>query len=240
MSSRAAQLADYHRAEVLACTRCALHETRTQVVAGSGDPDATVMFVGEAPGYHEDKQGIPFVGAAGKLLDRLLAGIGMTREDVFVANVLKCRPPGNRDPLQSEIESCERHLFQQVGIIQPRLICTLGNFATKLISGRPDGISRVHGCELPLEIGGQNVVLYPLFHPAAALYTPAMLETLEHDFRRIPELAGIAGALPAPAPRVVEEDLAPDPVMATQGAPTVTVTAAPELEPAEPEQLGLF
>ena len=118
------------------------------------------------------------------------------REDVFVANVLKCRPPGNRDPLGAEIEACEAHLFRQVGIIQPKLICTLGNFATKLISGRPDGISRVHGHELPIEIGGHSLLIYPLFHPAAALYTPSMLATLEADFARIPELTGRAASPP--------------------------------------------
>ncbi len=240
-SERAALLEQYHQAEVLACTRCPLHETRTQVVAGSGNPDAQIMFVGEAPGYHEDKNGVPFVGAAGKLLDKLLEGIGLERSDVFIANVLKCRPPGNRDPLQSEIEACERHLFRQVGIIAPKVICTLGNFATKLISGRPDGISRVHGCELPIEIGGQTVILYPIYHPAAALYTPAMLATLEQDFRRIPELAGLAAALPTAAPTIDAADLVPD----DPGAGPVVVTdhraQQPDVaEPAEPEQLGLF
>jgi DNA polymerase len=226
--ARAAALAEYHAAEVVNCVRCPLHQTRTQVVLGSGDPNSDVLFVGEAPGYHEDKNGVPFVGAAGKLLDKLLAGIGMTREDVFVANVLKCRPPGNRDPLAAEIEACERHLFKQVGIIQPKLICTLGNFATKLISGRPDGISRVHGNELPIEIGGHNVLLYPLYHPAAALYTPSMLATLEADFARIP---GLIGA-PTPTPIVVHESAADeDPVAAA-------VPTAGSAD--EPEQLGLF
>ena len=224
--ARAAALADYHSAEVVDCVRCPLHQTRTQVVLGSGDPNSEVLFVGEAPGYHEDKNGVPFVGAAGKLLDKLLAGIGMTREDVFVANVLKCRPPGNRDPLAAEIEACEGHLFKQVGIIKPKLICTLGNFATKLISGRPDGISRVHGNELPIEIGGHSLLLFPLYHPAAALYTPSMLATLEADFARIPELIGA----PVPTPLVVRhtgDALAPD--------------LAGDDEPApEPEQLGLF
>ncbi len=240
-SERAAALAEYHQAEVVACTRCPLHETRTQVVAGSGNPNAQIMFVGEAPGYHEDKSGIPFVGAAGKLLDKLLEGIGLERSDVFIANVLKCRPPGNRDPLQSEIEACERHLFRQVGIIGPKVICTLGNFSTKLISGRPDGISRVHGCELPIEIGGRSVLLYPIYHPAAALYTPAMLATLEQDFRRIPELAGLATTLPPAAPSIDAADLVPDipgagPVVVTDE--TAESTDVPE--PAEPEQLGLF
>ncbi len=187
-TDRAAALAAYHDAHVVNCERCPLSQTRTQVVTGSGDPNAAVMFVGEAPGYHEDRLGVPFVGQAGKLLDRLLEGIGLTRQDVFVANVLKCRPPENRDPLPDEIAACQDHLFRQVAIIRPRLICTLGNFATKLLSGRPEGISRVHGCELQVTLGGTPTLLYPLYHPAAALYTPAMRSVLEADFARIPEL----------------------------------------------------
>ena len=132
---------------VAGCTRCPLAAGRTQVVFGSGDPAADLMFVGEAPGFHEDQQGVPFVGAAGKLLDQLLAGIGLTRPDVYVCNTLKCRPPGNRDPLPDEIEACEGHLWRQIELIQPRVVATLGNFATKLLSGRPTGITRVHGQE---------------------------------------------------------------------------------------------
>src|SRR6058998_4392732 len=160
------------------------------------------MFVGEAPGFHEDKQGVPFVGAAGKLLDQLLAGIGLTRPDVYVANVLKCRPPGNRDPMPDEIEACEPHLWRQIELIRPRVIATLGNFATKLLSGKPLGITRVHGVEQEVVLGGNRVLLYPLFHPAAALYTPRMLEVLEADFRRLPELLGRV-LEPAPAPEPV-------------------------------------
>ena len=163
---------------------------------GSGDPDADLMFVGEAPGFHEDKQGYPFVGQAGKLLDELLAGIELSRERVFIANVLKCRPPGNRDPMPDEIEACESILFRQVALIEPRLIATLGNFATKLLSGRPDGITRVHGKPQEARIGEQNVTLYPVFHPAAALYTPAMLKTLQEDFARIPALIDAGGSPP--------------------------------------------
>jgi uracil-DNA glycosylase family 4 len=116
--------------EVAGCTRCRLSQGRTQVVFGSGSPTADLMFVGEAPGFHEDKQGVPFVGQAGKLLDKLLAGIGLQRSDVFVANVLKCRPPGNRDPQPDEIEACESHLFRQIELIEPTVVATLGNFAT--------------------------------------------------------------------------------------------------------------
>jgi len=158
------------------------------------------MFVGEAPGFHEDKQGIPFVGAAGKLLTKLLAGIGIERDEVYIANVLKCRPPGNRDPLPDEIEACESHLFKQIELIQPKVVATLGNFATKLLSGKPAGITRVHGQPQEMTLGGQRVLLYPIFHPAAALYTPRMLEVLEQDFQRIPELLGREEEPPAPAP----------------------------------------
>jgi uracil-DNA glycosylase len=196
-----AAVTDLHayRDEVAGCTRCALAGARTQVVFGSGDPAAELIFVGEAPGFHEDKQGVPFVGAAGKLLDQLLSGIGLTRADVYVANVLKCRPPGNRDPMPDEIEACEAHLWRQIELIQPRVVATLGNFATKLLSGRPTGITRVHGQEQETTLGGRRVLLYPLYHPAAALYTPRMLEVLKSDFARIPELIG-REASPPPQP----------------------------------------
>jgi len=174
--------------EASGCTRCRLAEGRTQVVFGVGNPDAELMFVGEAPGFHEDKQGYPFVGQAGKLLDKLLAGIGLTRADCYIANVIKCRPPGNRDPQPDEIEQCEGYLFRQIEAIEPKLVATLGNFATKLLSGKQLGITRVHGQEQEVTLGGRRVTLYPLYHPAAALYTPRMLDVLEEDFRRIPAL----------------------------------------------------
>ena len=149
---------------------------------GEGDPHADLMFVGEAPGYHEDQQGRPFVGQAGKLLEQLLASIGLQREQVFIANVLKSRPPNNRDPRPDEIAACEPYLWRQIALIQPRVICTLGNFATKLLTGDQTGITRVHGQPQLREIGGRAFYLYPIFHPAAALYTPAMLTTLREDF----------------------------------------------------------
>jgi uracil-DNA glycosylase family 4 len=197
---------DAYAAQTAACTRCRLSEGRTQVVFGVGDPEADLMFVGEAPGFHEDKQGFPFVGQAGKLLDQLLGGIGLARDAVYIANVIKCRPPGNRDPQPDEIEACEAHLFRQVELIQPRLVATLGNFATKLLSGKPLGITRVHGQEQQVTLGGRSVLLYPIFHPAAALYTPSMLKTLEEDFRRIPDLLGrVVEPEPEPAPLLVAE-----------------------------------
>ena len=221
--SRSAGLAAY-AAETAACTRCRLSQGRTQVVFGVGDANADLMFVGEAPGFHEDKQGYPFVGQAGKLLDKLLEGIGLTRPQVYIANVIKCRPPGNRDPQPDEIEACERHLFRQIELIEPKLIATLGNFATKLLSGKQYGITRVHGRPQEATLGGRTVMLYPLYHPAAALYTPAMLKTLEEDFARIPEL--IAGpAPPAQQEARVIQFPTPQPVMQTARAQ---------------EQLGLF
>jgi uracil-DNA glycosylase family 4 len=201
----AAELNAY-AAEIADCTRCRLSEGRTQVVFGNGDPTADLMFVGEAPGFHEDKQGFPFVGQAGKLLDQLLGGIGLSRDRVFVANVLKCRPPGNRDPMPDEIEACESHLFRQVEFIEPKVVATLGNFSTKLLSGKPLGITRVHGQVQQVTLGGRSVLLYPLYHPAAALYTPSMLEVLKEDFARIPELLGrVAEPVPEPEPLLVAE-----------------------------------
>jgi uracil-DNA glycosylase len=204
-------------AEVAGCTKCRLAQTRTQVVFGVGNPDADLMFVGEAPGFHEDKQGYPFVGQAGKLLDRLLAGIGLSRQDVYIANTLKCRPPGNRDPMPDESEACEGHLFRQVALIRPQVIATLGNFATKLLSGKQTGITRVHGHPQPATLGGLDVLLYPLYHPAAALYTPAMLKVLEEDFARLPDLLGRE---PTPEPEAV--------------------MAVPVVTPEPAVQLGLF
>src|ERR671922_359381 len=170
-----------------ACTKCPqLAATRQTVVFGSGNADADLMFVGEAPGANEDRQGLPFVGQAGRLLDTLLAEIGMSRQDVFTCNVLKCRPPGNRDPLPQEIDACQDYLFRQIELIEPRVICTLGNFSTKLLRGEPTGITRLHGREEIRRIGPRNVRLYPIYHPAAALYTPNMLDTLRADFRRLP------------------------------------------------------
>lgn len=184
--------------QVQACTRCPLHETRTKAVFGAGDADADVMFVGEAPGAEEDRQGLPFVGRAGQLLNELLEGIGLSRRGVFVANVLKSRPPGNRDPLPLEIEACRPYLFEQVRLIEPKVVCTLGNFATKLLSGNPAGITRVRGTPQVHELGGRTVFLLPLFHPAAALRTPAVKETLRLDFELLPKLlAGPAPDLPA-------------------------------------------
>jgi uracil-DNA glycosylase len=206
---------DELRTEASSCTRCALSQTRTQVVFGNGHPDADLMFVGEAPGFHEDQQGIPFVGQAGKLLDRLLAGIGMTRADVYVANTLKCRPPGNRDPLPEEKQTCEPWLFRQIELIKPKVIATLGNHATKQLTGKETGITRVHGQPQPAVYGSVAVTIFPIYHPAAALYTPAMLKVLEEDFAKIPALlerevepvVSLADLVPDPEPEPVAVQL---------------------------------
>jgi DNA polymerase len=194
------------------------------------------MFVGEAPGFHEDQQGYPFVGAAGKLLDKLLGGIGMSRKDVYVANVLKCRPPGNRDPMPDEIEACEGYLFRQISLIEPKLVATLGNFATKLLSGKQHGITRVHGQPQQARVGGLEITLYPLYHPAAALYTPAMLRTLEEDFARVPALlastvpAAVSEPEPEPEPLTLDATVIPFPGTAPQPEPALAAVRTEQLE----------
>jgi uracil-DNA glycosylase len=209
-----------------ACTNCPqLASTRQTVVFGSGNADADLMFIGEAPGANEDKQGVPFVGQAGRLLDTLLEEIGLQRTDTFICNVLKCRPPGNRDPLPQEIDACQDYLFRQLELIEPRVVCTLGNFSTKLLRGDPTGITRLHGREEVRRIGPRRVRLFPIYHPAAALYTPKMLEILREDFHRLPALL----ALEPP------EQPEPEPALVV---PEPEVAAAPEPEPAA--QLGLF
>jgi DNA polymerase len=215
------------------CRDCRLSQGRTMVVVGDGNAAAELMFVGEAPGFHEDKQGIPFVGQAGGLLDELLGLIGLARSDCYIANVIKCRPPGNRDPQADEIEACEGKLYRQIAIVQPRVIATLGNFSTRLLSGRQHGVSRVHGQARRTTLGGLQVVLYPLYHPAAALYNPRLRPELEADVRRIPalleHLASSGGAGEHP------EQLEP-----AQAAPGPASFAAPPVQARAADQLELF
>jgi len=212
------------------CTNCPqLAATRQTVVFGSGNADADLMFVGEAPGANEDKQGLPFVGQAGRLLDTLLEEIGLVRGDVFIANVLKCRPPGNRDPLPQEIDACQDYLFRQLELIEPKVVCTLGNFSTKLLRGDPTGITRLHGREEVRRVGPRRVRLYPIYHPAAALYTPKMLDILREDFARLPELLALD------APEQPEPDPEPEPVV-----PEPDAAQLQEPEPQPVAQLGLF
>jgi DNA polymerase len=193
---RRQRLVEVYR-EASTCTRCPLATTRTNVVFGAGNANADLMFVGEAPGAEEDRQGLPFVGRAGGLLTELLGGIGLAREDVFIANVLLCRPPGNRDPQPGEIESCNPWLDAKFDLIRPRVVATLGNFATKLLTGNRAGITRVRGAPQVHELGGQRVFVMPLLHPAAALRTPSLMDTLREDFAKLPEL--LRRPLPEPA-----------------------------------------
>ncbi|MGQ0849254.1 MAG: uracil-DNA glycosylase [Actinomycetota bacterium] len=166
--------------EAKVCTRCRLASTRTQVVFGVGDPQADLMLIGEAPGYNEDQQGEPFVGAAGQLLNRLLSAIGMTREDVYIANVIKCRPPNNRDPQQDEIDSCKDYLRGQIQLVDPQVVVSLGNFASKLLLRTDMGITKLRGRTYPW---WQGRVLIPTYHPAAALRSgERLLGEMQQDF----------------------------------------------------------
>lgn len=170
------------------CTRCDLSASRTKVVFGSGNADADLMFVGEAPGAEEDVRGLPFVGRSGNLLTAMLGEVGISREDVFIANTIKCRPPENRDPTVAEIETCQPWLFEQIRLIEPRVVATLGNFSTKLLSGNPTGITKVHGVPQVHKLGSRVVYLMPLFHPAAALRATGTREKLAADLAKLPEL----------------------------------------------------
>jgi uracil-DNA glycosylase family 4 len=219
--------------EASGCVRCPLHKTRTNVVFGAGNADADLMFVGEAPGANEDRIGLPFVGQAGKLLDKLLGEIGLERHEVWICNVLKCRPPDNRDPHPNEIASCQDYLMRQVQLIEPVVICTLGNFSTKLLRADTTGISRLHGRAETRTIGPRAVRLYPLFHPAAALYTPSMLETLRADIQRLPELLALGPPeQPEPVADLTEPEFEPE--VLEPEAPLAAV------EPVPAAQLGLF
>ena len=200
-------------AEAAGCTRCRLHESRTQVVFGQGDPHADLMFVGEAPGFHEDRQGLPFVGPSGQLLNRLLEGIGLRRQDVYICNVVMSRPPQNRDPQPDEIAACRPWLDAQIRLVDPKVVVTLGNFAAKTLLETTTGISRLRGRTYPF----QGRVLLPTFHPAAALHAqgrrtagPGPLEAMEGDFRALAELLAASRPASEPAPpdeaALVDED----------------------------------
>jgi uracil-DNA glycosylase family 4 len=223
VEQRREQLVELYK-EVRKCERCPLHATRTQTVFGAGNANADLMFVGEAPGAQEDLEGIPFVGRAGKLLSELLAENGLARDDAFIANVLKSRPPGNRDPQPDEIAACEPYLFRQVELIEPTVICTLGNFSTKLLTGSQTGISRVHGVPQVHTLGQRTVQIFPIYHPAAGLRTPSVKEILREDFKKLPGL------------------LAAGPPAQKDAPPAARTSAAPDDQPAEPsaDQLDLF
>ena len=183
-------LTDLHQ-EIASCRECELAKHRTRIVPGEGAEDADIVFIGEAPGWHEDQQGRPFVGPAGKFLDELLASIGMRREEVYICNVLKCRPPGNRDPLPMEIKACQKWLDRQIELIHPKMIVTLGRYSmARFFSG--ETISKVHGKEC--KEGG--VIYYAMYHPAAALHQQSLRRTIEADMLRIPSLLNQVEVLP--------------------------------------------
>jgi uracil-DNA glycosylase family 4 len=231
----------YNEASV--CVKCPLSTTRTRVVFGAGNADADLMFVGEAPGAEEDRQGLPFVGRAGGLLGKMLEGIGMAREDVFICNVLKCRPPGNRDPQPAEIEACEPYLAEQVRLIEPRVVCTLGNFATKLLTQSQTGITRVRGVPQVHELGGRSVFVMPLFHPAAALRTPAVAEQLRGDFERLPELLKQPLPQPVADPGTPGREAEEVPGIGSPGSEAEDVSrinSEPELSAQAADQLDLL
>jgi len=170
-------------AQVAVCQKCALAQGRTHAVPGEGPEDAEIMFIGEAPGYHENRLGRPFVGAAGKFLEELLASINMQRNDVYICNVIKCRPPNNREPLPNEIEACRPYLDRQIELIKPRLIVTLGRYSMARFFPKAS-ISKIHG--VPNKYG--ELIVMPLFHPAAALHQPKYRDDIERDIRKIPQI----------------------------------------------------
>ncbi len=202
------------------CQLCRLSKGRSQVVFGTGNPKASIMFVGEAPGFYEDRQGEPFVGAAGKLLNELLQTIGLTRSDIFIANVIKCRPPNNRDPLPDEIDACKPFLLQQIQLINPKLVCTLGNFATQTLLEKKVGITKVRG----QVIARDHFLIFPLLHPAAALHQGNLRIPLKDDFQKL---------------KTVLENMERPPSSANHPEETQNPTS-PESLPDPPVQMSLF
>jgi uracil-DNA glycosylase family 4 len=177
--------------EIIACRGCELAEYRTKVVPGEGAEDADLLFIGEAPGWHEDQQGRPFIGPAGQFLDQLLASIGLRREEVYIANVIKCRPPQNRDPLPAEIQNCSKWLDRQIEIIQPQMVITLGRYSLARYFPN-ESIGKIHGKPRKSE----GVIYYPMYHPAAALHQGSLRRTIETDMLRIPQILAQGKDLP--------------------------------------------
>jgi len=201
------------------CQRCKLAKLgRTQVVFGVGNPHATIMFVGEAPGFYEDQKGEPFVGAAGKLLNDLLQSAGLSRDEIYIANVIKCRPPNNRDPEMDEVDTCKPFLMQQIQMIRPKLVCTLGNWATQTLLERKVGITKVKAQAFYMK----DFVIFPLLHPAAALHQGGLLDPLKEDFKKLKEFL----------------DRQTKPADPTETAPAATPTL--QIESPVPAQMDLF
>lgn len=218
-----------HAAATVGCTACALAETRGVVVVGRGAPDADLMLVAEAPGFQEERAGAPIAGEAGALVERLLRENGIEPDAVYVTTVVKCRPPAGRDARPEEVAACEPHLFREVDLVRPTLVATLGTFATQLLTGRAQGITRVRGEPQSVSVGSCRVTVLPLYSPAAALYTPTMLRVLEKDVARIPALLAGLGSPSGAGPVEPTSVAAPD---AREPAPTGW--------DADVVQLGLF
>ncbi len=208
---KSSQILDEVAQEVSTCTKCILHYSRKNAVPGEGPANAAIMFIGEGPGFHENEQGRPFVGAAGRFLDELLAGIGMKRSDVFITNVVKCRPPANRDPLPEELEACSDYLERQIQALNPKVIVTLGRYSMARFLPNAK-ISDVHG--QAVRIRGRLIV--PMYHPAAALHQGSLKPIVERDFALLPELIAKSVVIP----EMIEEE--------------------PEATRQEPKQLSLF
>ncbi len=204
------------------CDRCPLGKTRTNFVFGVGNENADIIFVGEAPGFYEDQQGIPFVGPAGQFLDQLLASIGLVRKDIYIANTLKCRPPDNRDPLPEELETCTPYLFKQIEIIKPRIICTLGNHATKTLLSTSAGITSLRGKKFRKD----GYLYVPLYHPAAALHKPPLKSTLIDDFQRLRQY--------------LDEEMEAEEELGEAVGMEASAAQAVQGEEKDGEQLGLF
>ncbi len=180
-------------AEIALCRQCEIAKYRTKVVPGEGAEDADILFIGEAPGWHEDQQGRPFVGPAGLYLDELLASINLKREQVYIANVIKCRPTGNRDPLPAEIDNCRKWLDRQIELIHPRIIVTLGRYSMAMFFPGKRSISKIHGTAQKRD----NVIYYAMYHPAAALHQQSLRQAIETDMLKIPSLLAQAETVPA-------------------------------------------
>lgn len=227
MPSRVAQLSAIHT-EIYHCTKCPLHEGRTRTVPGAGDPDAEILFIGEAPGFNEDRQGLPFVGKSGNLLEELLATIKLSRDDVFIANVIKCRPPDNRNPEKAEIDACNPYITAQIEVLDPLMIVTLGKFGMNMFFPNERSITKIHGRER----FGTHRVYYPLYHPAYALRQDSAKAELFEDFARIPEILSEVRRKRESNEPGVEPEEADDP--GEESPPP------PEIDDDSPKQIGLF
>jgi uracil-DNA glycosylase len=224
MVTKVGQLSAIHT-EIYACTLCGLHAGRTRTVPGAGNPDAEIMFIGEAPGFNEDQQGLPFVGKSGQYLDELLQGIGLSREAVFIANVVKCRPANNRDPREDEIEACNPYLRRQIEIIDPLVIATLGRYSMKMFFPNAS-ITTIHGQPKY----GTVRAYYPFFHPAAVLRDNNLRPLMQDDFTRLLDVLA----------EVKRRRASGEMGIGAEGEPTMVVQPQPDVQKKSPKQMGLF